>query len=106
MLKQMTFMVFALFLVGATAARAEGGKVTGKVVAVEEGKLQIAIEGDRPAWIKVNAPVKFADGNGKVLTVSGADVKPVVIMVKTKLASKLKVDESVTFEKGKSMSGC
>ncbi|MFN2238875.1 MAG: hypothetical protein ABR524_05755 [Thermoanaerobaculia bacterium] len=83
----------------ATAATA----VTGKITAVEDGKVTIAIDGDKPAWVKKNAPVKFRDGVGKVLAVSD---DPLSITVKTRKAGSMSVGDTITFQKGKAMSGC
>lgn len=97
----------AVALLGATTARAAPpAQISGKVVAVEDGKARIAVEGELPAWLKRNAPVKFEGGFGKVLEVSDAGAAPVVITVKTKQASTLKVDGAITLQKGKSMAGC
>jgi hypothetical protein len=107
MMKRMTLVLLVLVVCGVAAAvAAPPPQVSGKVVAVEDGQVKIALDGAAPAWVKKNAPVKFTNGVGKILEVSAEDVKPVVITVKTKLASTMKVDEVVTFEKGRSMAGC
>ena len=90
----------------AVAVAAPPPQVAGKVVAVEDGQVKIAIDGAVPSWVKKNAPVKFTDGVGKIVEVSAEGAKPFVITVKTKLAETMKVDEVVTFEKGRSMAGC
>lgn len=107
MMKKATLAVLALALCAvAVGLAAPPPQVSGKVIAVEDGKVQLAIDGDKPAWLRKNAPVKLADGVGKVLEVSADDVTPVVVTIKTKLASTMKVGDVVTFEKGKSMAGC
>ena len=104
MLKRITFVVLMLavcsFAFGADPA------VAGKITAVDDGKVTIALDAEKPAWIKKNAPVKFKDGVGKVLEVSPDGVSPVVVTVKTKKAAQMKVDEAITFQKGKAMAGC
>lgn len=107
MLKHMTRVLMVLAFLGfATARAAPPTQAAGKVVAVSDGSVQIAIEGAKPAWVKVNAPVKFDGGVGKVTGLSAEDAKPVVITVKTKAAAKLKAGDALTFDKGRSMSGC
>jgi hypothetical protein len=80
--------------------------VAGKITAIDGTKITIAIEGERPDWIKKNAPVKFKVGPGKIVELSAPDVTPFTIIVNTKKASEMKVGEAVTFEKGLAMSGC
>ena len=107
MMKKVSLAVLVLALcVVAVGLAAPPPQVSGKVVAVEDGKVKIAIDSEKPAWVTKNAPVKFADGVGKVLELSAEGVTPVVVTIKTKLASTMKVDDVVTFQKGKSMAGC
>jgi len=104
MLKHLTKVLIVVAFFGfATARAAPPAQLTGKVVAVEEGKVKVAVDGELPAWAKANTPVKFADGTGKILEVSAA---PVVVTIKTKLASKLKTGDAVKLDKGKAMQGC
>jgi hypothetical protein len=98
-------LVVALAL-GAVSAFAAAPTTNGKVVSVEAGVVKIAIEGEKPAWVKKDAPVKFKDGVGKILEVSAEGTTPVVITVKTKKAASMKAGEAVPFEKGKPMAGC
>ncbi len=105
--KRMTLVLLLVVVCGVAAVlAAPAPQASGKVVAVGEGTVKIAVQGEKPAWIKKNAPVKFTDGVGKILEVSAEEVTPVVITVKTKLASTMKVDDVVTFQKGRSMAGC
>lgn len=102
MLKHMTLVLLVLALFGFTTAQAAPpAVVSGKVIAVEDGKVKVSVEGEKPVWIKANTPVRFTDGVGKILEVSGG-----VLTIRTKLSSKLKAGEAVSFEKGKSMQGC
>jgi len=80
--------------------------VTGKITAIDGTKVSITIQGESADWVKKNGPVKFKVGPGKILEVSAKDVTPVTIVVNTKKASEMKVDDVVTFEKGLSVAGC
>ena len=95
-----------VLLLGTAAAFAAAPPTNGQVVAVEAGVVKIAIEGEKPAWVKKEAPVKFKDGVGKILEISAEGTTPVVITVKTKKAASMKAGEAITFEKGKPMAGC
>jgi len=107
MMKHLTMaLVVMAFLGAATAQAAPPAQLSGKVVAVEDGKIKLAVDGELPAWAKASAPVKFAEGTGKILEVSAPDASPVVLTIKTKLASKLKAGDAVKLDKGKSMQGC
>ena len=79
---------------------------TGKSTAIDGTKVTIAIEGERPDWIKKNGPVKFKVGPGIVIELSAADAKPFTIVVTIKKAAEMKVGDAVTFEKGLASSGC
>jgi hypothetical protein len=98
----------ALMLVAAVAvsAMAAAKTATGKITAIDGTKVTIALEGERPDFIKKNGPVKFKVGPGKILEVSANDATPFTIVVNTKKASDMKVGDVVTFEKGLSMAGC
>jgi hypothetical protein len=98
-----TFVLVALVAVSASAAVKVA---TGKITAIDGTKVTIALEGERPDWIKKNAPVKFKTGPGKIVELSAIDAKPFTVVVTTKKAAEMKVGETVTFEKGLAMSGC
>ena len=107
----MTKRILAVLLVvtfglTAAAAFAADAKTTGKVLSIEENTIKIEIQGDKPSWVKKNAPVKFEGTVGKVLEVSAEGVTPVVITVKTKKAGSVKGGEAITFQKGTSTAGC
>ncbi len=104
MLKRITFVVLVLAV--CSFAFAVEPPVAGKITSVGDGKVTIALDAAKPAWIKKNAPVKFKDGVGKVLEVSPDGVSPVVITVKTKKAAQMNVGDAITFQKGKPMAGC
>lgn len=103
MLKTISKTLLVVALLGfATAQAAPPAQLTCKVVAVEDGKVKVALEGEKPAWAKANAPVKLPGGTGKILEL-GADGAGTI---KTKAASKLKVGDVVKFDKGSAMQGC
>ena len=106
MLKKMTitFFVAVALVVAATAFSAPA--TNGKILSIDGSSVKIAIDGDKPSWIREGAPVKFKEGVGKILEVSAEGVTPVVITVKTKKASEMKAGEAISFEKGKSSAGC
>jgi cell shape-determining protein MreC len=99
-------LLLVAFGLCAGVAVAADAKVTGKVLSVEENSLKVEIQGEKAAWIKKNAPVKFENAVGKVLEVSAEGVTPVVVTIKSKKASSMKAGDTVTFEKGRSMAGC
>jgi hypothetical protein len=98
----------ALVLVAAVAASAMAASktATGKITAIDGTKVTMALEGERPDFIKKNGPVKFKVGPGKIVELSAADAKPLTIVVTIKKAAELKVGDAVTFEKGLASSGC
>jgi hypothetical protein len=101
-----TLLLLVVFGLSAAVAMAADAKTTGKVLSVDEGTVKIEIQGEKPSWVKKNAPVKFENAVGKVLEVSAEGVTPVVITVKSKAASSMKAGDAVSFEKGRSMAGC
>lgn len=107
MMKKLALLLLVLAVcVAAIAAEPSATMVTGKITTVGDGKVTITLDGEKAAWIKKNAPVKFKDGMGKVLEVSADGVSPVVITVKTRKADQMKAGEAISFEKGKIMAGC
>lgn len=106
MFKKLAIILVVLAFVAIPLAAETAKTVKGTVTAIGDGQITITLADEKADWIKKSAPVKFSNGNGKVLTVTADDVTPVVITVKTKLASKLKLDQEITFQKGKAMSGC
>lgn len=104
------FKKIALFLliiaVCGVALAADSSAAAGKITTVGDGKITVTLGGAKPAWVKKNTPVKFAEGNGKILDVTPDGVSPVVLTVKTKKASQLKAGHAISFQKGKAMAGC
>ena len=109
MMKKMALafvLVIAACALASAAAAAAPAMTNGKILSIDGNKVQIAIDGAKPDWIKKNAPVKFKVGNGKVVEVSEAKVAPVTITVTTPKAADMKVGETISFQKGTSMAGC
>jgi len=107
MMKHMAVAVVLVLAAFALASAAAAPAMTnGKILSIDGNKVQIAIDGAKPDWIKKNAPVKFKVGNGKVVEVSELKVTPVTISVTTPKASDMKVGETISFQKGNSMAGC
>jgi hypothetical protein len=79
--------------------------LVGTILSIEGIRVEIAVEGEKPAWVKKGAGIKLADvkgGLGKIVDVSAASVT-----FNTKKASELKVGEKVTVAKGKVVpAGC
>ena len=103
--------ILTLALIAAIAApvfTAAPAKTTpGKVTAIEGTKVTIAIDGDKPDWVKKNAFVKFVGAStGKVVEVSAPETKPATMVLTYKKASQMKVGDAVAFEKGLSVAGC
>lgn len=99
-------IALALILAVVVTAAAADKTSTGKVTGIDGTKVTIAVEGDRPAWLKKNAFAKFKIGTGKVVEVSAVETTPTTFVVTIKKASEFKVDDVVTFEKGLSVAGC
>jgi hypothetical protein len=92
--------VLAVFVLGATLALAAPMK--GKVTAVEGKKVSIELTGEKAAWLKKGAAVKFQGGVGRVL-----ELKDAVVTMNSKNADKLKAGDAIELEKGPAdLSGC
>lgn len=98
-------LVVAFGLSGAVALAADA-KLNGKVLSADEGSFKVEVQGEKPAWVKANAPVKFGGAVGKVLEVSAEGAAPVVVTIKSKKADTVKAGDAVAIEKGRSMAGC
>jgi hypothetical protein len=110
MIKRVTFALglglVAAMALGATpqptadekaAAPAKATAITGTIQSINGIKVEIAVEGEKPAWVKKGAGIKMTDikGVGKIV-----DVSATTIAFNTKKASELKVGDKVTLEKG------
>jgi hypothetical protein len=102
----LTALLLVAFGLSAAVAVAASADVNAKVLAVDGGTVKLEIQGEKPAWVKKNAPVKFENAVGKVLEVSAEGVTPVVVTIKSKKASSMKEGETVSFKKGTSTAGC
>ena len=106
MLKRLTITFFVAVALVAAATVLAAPATNGKILSIDGTSVKIAIDGEKPSWIREGAPVKFKEGVGKILEVSAEGVTPVVITVKTKKAPEMKAGEAISFEKGKSSAGC
>jgi hypothetical protein len=93
-------MALLITAVGATLALADPMK--GKVAAIEGNKVQVEIVGEKAAWLKKGAPVKFKGGVGRI-----TEIKDNVLTMNSKKASELKVGDEIELDKGPaSLQGC
>ena len=51
-------LLLVAFGLSTAVAIAASPDVTGKVLSVDESSVKIEIQGEKPAWVKKNAPVK------------------------------------------------
>jgi ABC-type transporter Mla subunit MlaD len=94
-------IVLALVAVAFVATAAFAAPVAAKVSAVDGDKVTVALQADKPAWMKVGAPVKIKNvGPGKVAAIDGTSVT-----ITTKKAGDLKAGQDVSIDKG-GMAGC
>lgn len=81
-----------------STAMAKAGPITGTITSISGIKVEIAVEGEKPAWVKKGAGIKLTDikgGVGKIV-----DISPTTLAFNTKKASELKVGDKVTLQKG------
>jgi preprotein translocase subunit YajC len=92
--------VLAVFVLGATLALAAPMK--GKVTAIEGKKVTIELTGEKAAWLKKGASVKFQGGVGRVV-----EIKDAVLTINSKNAAKLKAGDAIELDKGPAdLAGC
>lgn len=80
------------------AAPAKAPALSGTVASTQGTRVEITVEGEKPAWVKKGAGIKLADikgGLGKIVEVSATSV-----VFNTKKAGELKVGDKLTVEKG------
>jgi hypothetical protein len=77
------------------AAPAKATPLGGTVVSIEGRRVEIAVEGEKPTWVKKGAGIKVAGGLGKIVEVSATKVA-----FNTRKASTLKVGDKLSVEKG------
>jgi hypothetical protein len=99
MLKRLALAAVVLIL-GAVLAPA--APMAGKVTAIDGKKVQVELTGEKAAWLKKGAPVKFKGGVGRVV-----EVKDMLLTINSKNASKLKVGDAIELDKGPAdLTGC
>lgn len=111
MIKGLTFALgFGLFTAMALAtpppARADGqasvptkaAPITGTIKSIDGVKVEVTVEGEKPAWVKKGAGVKLPDIKGGVGKIVG--VSATTIIFNTRKAAELKVGARVNLEKG------
>jgi predicted secreted protein len=92
--------VLAVVVLGSTLALAAPMK--GKVTAIDRKKVQSELVGEKAAWLKKGAPVKFQGGVGRV-----SELKDAVLTMTSKNAAKLKVGDAIELDKGPAdLAGC
>jgi hypothetical protein len=106
------FIIGALALIAfglsSTLAAAPTGPIVGKVLAIEANKVQIALDAERPAWVKKGAIVKVANEAGEIVVTTGKIIEVTAngFTFTTKEEVTLAKDAKLTFQKGKVTSGC
>jgi hypothetical protein len=99
MLKR-TLVAAAVLMVAAALALA--APMPGKVTAIDGKKVSVEISGEKAAWLKKGAPVKWKGGVGRVV-----EIKDSVITMNTKNAAKLTVGDALELDKGPAdLTGC
>jgi hypothetical protein len=99
MLKR-TLVAAAVALVAAALALA--APMPGKVTAIDGKKVSVEISGEKAAWLKKGAPVKWKGGVGRVV-----EIKDNLLTVNSKHAAKLKVGDELELDKGPAtLEGC
>lgn len=103
--------IIAIVLLTAFAFVASGysqAASAAKVVAVEGTKIQIALSGEAPAWLKKGAVAKIAGVDGKVIhaasKVTEGQKSTFTLTVKEK--TDLKAGDAISLQKGKALTGC
>lgn len=93
-------IVVAVMVLGAALALA--APMTGKVTAIDGKKVQIELSGEKAAWLKKGASVKFKGGVGRVV-----EIKDAALTINSKNAAKLKVGDAIELDKGPAdLAGC
>ena len=110
MIKRMTFALGLGLLAALTlaappppaadekAAVPSKAALTGTIKSITGVKVEMTVEGEKPAWVKKGAGIKLPDikgGVGKIV-----DVTATSVVFNTKKASELKVGAKVNLEKG------
>ena len=77
------------------AAPPKAPPLVGTVASIKGVRVEITVEGEKPAWVKRGSGIKVAGGLGKIVDVAAASVA-----FNTKKAPTLKVGDKLTVEKG------
>jgi hypothetical protein len=80
------------------AAPAKVAPITGTIKSIDGIKVEITVEGEKPAWVKKGAGIKLPDFKGAVGKI--VDVTATTVVFNTKKAPELKVGGKVVVEKG------
>lgn len=80
------------------AAPAKAAPITGTIKSITGVKVEMTVEGEKPAWVKKGAGIKLPDFKGAVGKI--VDVTATTVVFNTKKASELKVGAKVNLEKG------
>jgi preprotein translocase subunit YajC len=95
-------LLIAVAVIALGAALALAAPMTGKITAIDGKKVQIELVGEKAAWLKKGAPVKFKGGVGRVV-----EIKDAALTINSKNASKLKVGDEIELDKGPAtLEGC
>jgi preprotein translocase subunit YajC len=95
-------LLTALAVVVFGAALALAAPMKGKVTSIDGKKVQIELVGEKAAWLKKGAPVKFKGGVGRVV-----EIKDAVLTINSRNASKLKAGDEIELDKGPAtLEGC
>ncbi len=94
------FLIAAVALLAAGLALAAtpppaNPPLNGTITAIKGTRVDITVEGEKPAWVKKGSGIKLKGGLGKIVEVTATGVA-----FNTKKASTLAVGEKVVVEKG------
>jgi hypothetical protein len=94
--------VLVLLAALAPAAADKPAALVGTVASIEGVRVELKVEGEKPAWVKTGSGVKVAGGLGKIVAVS-----PAAVTFNTKKAPTLKVGEKLTLQNSATVpAGC
>lgn len=97
-----TFALIALFSASLAADEPAKKLLNGTISAIDGKAVDVAVEGEKPAWVKKGSGVKFEGGVGKLL-----DVTATTVRFNSRKASTLKVGDKIELAKGASVpAGC
>lgn len=95
-------MAAAVLVLGLWSSGAWAAGVSGKVIAVDKGKVQLVTVSAPESWIKKGVAVTIGGGRGAIV-----EVRADTVSIATAKAKSIKVGETVVFAKARSgASGC